>query len=123
MTRTRRPRRLTVVYDGACGVCQRSVDRLRDWDRDDRLELVPFQAEGVMERFPQISELEFRESVQVIAPDGRYWSGADAVEKALEQTPKGRRIAWVFKLPFARPIARRVYRWFARNRSRLAPFF
>lgn len=116
-------RRLTVVYDGACGVCRRSVELLRDWDRDDRLELVPFQAEGVPERFPQIDETEFRKAVQTIAPDGRYWSGADAVEKALAETPKGRRIAWLFKLPLARPIARRFYRWFARHRSKLGRFF
>lgn len=115
--------RLTVVYDGACGVCRRSVELLRDWDRHDRLELVAFQAEGVMERFPQIDEIAFREAVQAIAPDGRHWSGADAVEKALEQTPKGGRIAWLFTLPLARPVARRFYRWFARNRSKLGRFF
>lgn len=115
--------RYTVVYDGACGVCKRSVELLRRWDRDDRLELVPFQASGVMDRFPDIAEAEFRAAVQVIAPDGRHWSGADAVEQALARTPRGRWIAWLFRLPVARPIARRLYRWFARNRSRFGRFF
>ncbi len=114
--------RTTVVYDGACGICKRSVELLRRWDRHDRLEMVPFQAEGVVDRFPDISEDEFRESVQVIAPDGRHWSGADAVEQALARTPRGRPVSWLFKLPFARPVARRVYRWVARNRPKIAPF-
>ena len=114
--------RYTVVYDGACGICRRSVELLRRWDRHGRLELVPFQAEGVGDRFPDIAEAEFREAVQVIAPDGRRWSGADAVEQALARTPKGRPIAWLFKLPFAPPVARRIYRWVARNRSKIAPF-
>lgn len=118
-----RPDRHTVVYDGECGVCRRSVELLRRWDTDDRLRLLPFQGPGVMDRFPEITEREFREAVQVIAPDGRHWSGADAMEKALDQTPKGRRLARLFKLPLARPIARRVYRWFARHRSKLARFF
>ena len=115
--------RLTVVYDGQCGVCRSSVDLLRRWDTHHRLEMVPYQDEGVMKRFPQIEPAEFREAVQVVASDGRYWSGADAVEKALERTPRGRLLAWVFKLPFARPIARAFYRWFARNRSLFARFF
>lgn len=115
--------RYTVIYDGECGICRRSVELLRDWDAHDRLRLLPFQAPGVMDRYPELSEREFREAVQVIAPDGRHWSGADAVEHALAQTPRGRRFTWLFKLPFARPIARRVYRWVARHRPMLARFF
>ena len=112
--------RATVVYDGQCGICRRSARILRRWDRDDRLELVPFQAGEVMDRFPMISEAQFREAVQVIAPDGRHWSGADAVEQALARTPNGRRVSWLFKLPFARPVARRIYRWVAEHRPLLA---
>jgi predicted DCC family thiol-disulfide oxidoreductase YuxK len=33
--------------------------------------------------------------------------------------PKGKLVSWVFKLPYARPLAERFYRWFARNRYRL----
>ena len=115
--------RHTVVFDGECGVCRRSVELLRRWDTEGRLRCIPFQGPGVMDRYPGITEHEFREAVHVIAPSGRHWSGADAVEKALEQTPRGRRIAWLFKLPFARPIARLGYRWFARNRGLFARFF
>lgn len=115
--------RYTVVFDGECGVCRRSVDLLRRWDTDGRLRCIPFQAPGVVDRYPGIDEREFRQAVQVIAPDGRSWSGADAVERALAQTPRGRRITWLFGLPLARPIARRGYRWFARNRSLFARFF
>ncbi|MFO7894132.1 MAG: DUF393 domain-containing protein [Longimicrobiales bacterium] len=126
MSRARDPadhEQYTVVYDGECGICRRSVERLRAWDTEGRLRFVPFQAPGVMDRYPQIPERAFHEAVQVIAPDGRHWSGADGVERALEQTRGGRRLAWAFKLPFARPIARRVYRWVARHRPFLARFF
>lgn len=114
--------RFTVVYDGECGLCRRSVERLRAWDTDGRLRLVPFQAPGVMDRYPEIPEIEFRKAVQVIAPDGRHWAGADAVEQALRRAGK-RRLARLFDLPLARPIARRIYRWVARNRSWLGRLF
>jgi predicted DCC family thiol-disulfide oxidoreductase YuxK len=108
----------TVVYDGQCDVCIRMVNRLRDWDRDARFEMVAYQSDGVMGRFPDISEREFRESVQLIGAEGVRWEGADAVEKILELVPRARPLAWLFRIPLARPIARRAYRTFSRNRSR-----
>ena len=108
----------TVVYDGECQVCIRSVNLLRDWDRHGRFEMVAYQSEGVPERFPEISQREFEESVQLIGPDRERWEGAAAVEKILELVPRGRPLRWLFRIPFARPIARRVYRLFARNRDR-----
>lgn len=113
---------VTVVFDGDCGLCLRAVALLRRWDTEGRLRLLPFQAPGVMDRYPEIPERAFREAVQVIDPDGRHWAGADAVEQALARTPRGRRLTWLFRLPLARPIARRVYRWVARHRPFLARF-
>ncbi|NIP79562.1 MAG: DUF393 domain-containing protein, partial [Gemmatimonadetes bacterium] len=60
----------TLVYDGECAVCIRSVNALRNRDRDGRFEMVAYQSEGVMARFPAISRREFTESVQLIGPDG-----------------------------------------------------
>jgi predicted DCC family thiol-disulfide oxidoreductase YuxK len=111
--------RYTVVYDGTCGVCQRVVDRLRRWDRNHLLDIVASQAPGVRERFPWIAASAYAESIQLIAQDQRTWQGAAAIEELLRVLPRGRWISWLFVLPFARPIAERFYRWFARNRYRL----
>lgn len=108
----------TVVYDGECEVCIRSVNLLRDWDREGRFELVAYQSEGVVERFPDITAREFEASVQLIGPEGQRTEGADAVEKIFELIPRARPFAWLFKLPLARPLARRAYRLFARHRDR-----
>ena len=35
--------RPTLIYDGECAFCRRWVDLVRRWDRDQRLDLVPFQ--------------------------------------------------------------------------------
>lgn len=107
-----------VVYDGECDVCIRTVNRLRDWDRDGVLELVAYQSAGVVDRFPDISEREFRDAVQLIGPEGGRREGAEAVEKILKLVPRARPLRWLFRVPLARPLARRLYRLFARNRDR-----
>lgn len=115
-----RPGRYTVVYDGACNVCTRLANVLRRWNRADELiEVVPSQTPGLHARFPWIPARAYAESLQLVAPDGTTWQGATAVEQLLDILPRGRFVSWVFRIPFARRLADRFYRWFARNRYRL----
>lgn len=109
----------TVVYDGACRVCQRLVRMLDRWDRHRLLEVTPSQSLGVHARFPWIPMRAFAESVQLIGPGGRTWQGAAAIERIIDVLPKGRFVTWIFSIPFVRPLAERLYRWFARNRYRM----
>jgi predicted DCC family thiol-disulfide oxidoreductase YuxK len=115
-TATDRP--YTVVYDGACSVCGRFARLLRKWDRRAMLEITTSQTPGVQARFPWIPPQAYLESLQVIGPDGATWQGARALEQLLEILPRGTLLSWLFGIPFARPVAERLYRWFARNRSR-----
>lgn len=112
-------RAYTVVYDGNCNVCQKLVRVLRKWDRREELEIVPSQAPGVMARFPWIPPKAYTEALQMVGPGGQTWSGASAVEQILLVVPKGRLIAWLFRIPGIRVFADWFYRWFARNRYRL----
>lgn len=109
----------TVVYDGTCKVCTRLAGVLRDWDHNNDMEVVSSQTPGVTARFPWIPVHAYAEALQMIGPGGRTWQGSAAVEQILQVLPKGKFVAWVFKIPFARPIADRFYRWFARNRYKL----
>jgi len=113
-------RRYTVIYDGNCKVCSRTVQLLTRWDRSRDLEIIPSQTRGVRERFPWIPARAYVESVQVIRTrDGRTWQAAAALEELLNVLPKGRLISWLFKIPFVRPLVARFYRWFARNRYKM----
>ena len=112
-------RPFTVVYDGACRVCQRLVKMLIRWDRGRRLEILPSQAPGLHARFPWIPGRAYSESIQLVGPNGKTWQGAAAIEQIIDQMPKGRLITWVFSIPFVRPLAEKFYRWFARNRYKL----
>ena len=109
----------TCVYDGMCKVCTRLSRALEKWDRDHLIEIVPSQASGVMARFPWIPAHAYIEALQLIGPGGQTWSGAAAIEQLLEILPRGKFISWIFKLPFARRLADRFYKWFARNRYKL----
>jgi predicted DCC family thiol-disulfide oxidoreductase YuxK len=112
-------RAYTVVYDGDCRVCTRLANALRKWDRKGLLEVVSSQQPGVMARFPWIPPRAYVDALQLVAVDGTTWQGAVAIEQLLNVLPKGRLIAWIFRIPFVRPLADRFYRWFARNRYRL----
>jgi predicted DCC family thiol-disulfide oxidoreductase YuxK len=93
---------------------------LRKWDRNRELEIIASQAPGVRARFPWIPQRAYAESVQVIrTSDGMTWQAAAALEELLKVLPKGRLFAWLFKIPFMRPLADRLYRWVARNRYRM----
>src|SRR5919204_6917613 len=109
----------TLVYDGDCRVCTRSVGLIRKWDRRDEIEIVPFQSPGVLPRFPWIPMQAFNDAMQLIGPGNQTWAGAAAIEQLLRILPRGRWIAWIFRIPFVRVIADRLYRSFARNRYRL----
>jgi predicted DCC family thiol-disulfide oxidoreductase YuxK len=109
----------TCVYDGSCKICTRLTHVLRKWDRHHQIEIVPSQAPGVMARFPWIPARAYVEALQLIGPHGRTWSGAAAIEQLLNVLPKGKLIAWLFKIPFVRDLADRFYKWFARNRYKL----
>jgi predicted DCC family thiol-disulfide oxidoreductase YuxK len=109
----------TVIFDGNCNVCTRSVNVLRAWDTSGMLEIVPSQHPDVATRFPWIPARAYADALQLVAADGTTWQGAAAIEKLLGVLPKGKLISWIFHIPFARSLADRFYRWFARNRYQL----
>lgn len=113
-------REYTVVYDGNCNVCGKIARGLAKWDRRQQLEIIPSQTPALEERFPWIDERAYRESLQLIRrADSRTWQGAAAIEELLDVLPRGRFISWIFSIPLVRPLADKVYRWFARNRYHL----
>ncbi len=106
----------TLIYDGECGFCRRSVAVLRRWDREHRLALVPFQDHARVAAFG-ITLPALAAAMHLVLPDGRVLAGAEAAPEILRLLPGRRWLAWPFTLPGAMPLARRVYAWVARRRS------
>lgn len=109
----------TLVYDGMCRMCTRLSKVLEQWDQRRQIEVVPSQATGVMARFPWIPTRAYAEAIQLVGPGGETWQGSVAIEQLLKVLPRGRWIAWIFRIPYVRALADKVYRWVARNRYRL----
>ena len=107
-----------VVYDGQCGVCTKLAHTLERWDVQRVFEVTTSQAPGVKARFPWISEQAYAEALQLISVDGTTWQGAAAIEQLVAILPRSRWLAWMYNIPFARALADRAYRTFARNRYR-----
>src|SRR5207244_13502624 len=80
--------RPTLIYDGECGFCQRSVDLLRRWDRERRIALVPFQDRARVAAF-QIPLPALAAAMHLVLrpPDGGVLSGAEAVPELVELLP------------------------------------
>jgi predicted DCC family thiol-disulfide oxidoreductase YuxK len=118
MTLTGRPQHLTLVFDGACGFCTRSVRLLKAFDRNGRVTAVPFQKSGTPASVGLTLE-ECKASVWAIAPDGGYYRGAEAVN-ALMAAALGTAVPLLlYYLPGIRQLQDFIYFLIAYNRSRL----
>ncbi len=84
------------------------------------LEILPCRSPVRQARFPGVSEEACLTAMQLVVPDGRVLSGADAVPELLRRIPGWGWLARVFALPGVAPLARRVYAWIARNRMRIS---
>jgi predicted DCC family thiol-disulfide oxidoreductase YuxK len=104
-----------LIYDGNCSFCGIWV---RYWKKltAGNVDYVPSQEAA--ERFPQISSEDFQKSVWLVFPDGRRFSGAEAVFHLMQY---GRGTTWPMALcrhvPGFAFVAERGYRLIAHHRS------
>ncbi len=107
------PAQLHVLFDGDCGFCRFWIER---WRRESRepTRFEPYQEAA--SRYPEIPVAAFSEAVQAIDPEGKVYSGADAVFRLLRHS-RWRWIHWMAEdLPIVRQWARPVYGFIARHR-------
>lgn len=109
-------RRATVIYDGECNACSRWAASLGRQDGAAQLEIIAADSPAARGRFAAIPREDFAGSLQLVLPDGSRLQGANAIETLTSMLPRWRWLTPVFALPFARPIAERVYRWIAVHR-------
>ena len=69
-------------------------------------------------RFPEIPAEELARAVQLVEPDGRVFSGAAAVFRALSRAPGGALLPWFYEhVPGLAYIAEGAYSFVARRRA------
>ena len=109
---------LTVLYDGACGLCRASVERVRRIDPRGRIELVDLHDLGVAVRFPQVNLEDAMRLMQAVDQNGAVYSGVDAWARIGLALPGWNLLAWLLLVPGIHYVAERFYAWVARNRYR-----
>ena len=110
--------RPVLLYDGHCRFCIAQADRLRRWTGD-RIHLVSFRDPGVLERYPSITSDACEQAIQLVLPDGRVVTGAEAAARALALRPPLAPLAGLYFVPGIRQLVDAAYRVVARNRFRL----
>ena len=76
----------TLIYDAECAMCRKSALWLmRRAYSSGELEILPCRSPVRHERFPQVPEEACLSAMQLVLPDGRRLSGADAVPELLRR--------------------------------------
>ena len=112
--------RLTVLFDGDCGLCQRTVGFLRRLDLLRRVQFKDVVAdwEEIHRRFPSLSQEACLTEMHVVAPDGKVFLGFDGYRALAWDLPLGWVIVPFLYFPGVPWAGRRVYRAVAGGRSR-----
>jgi len=116
--------RLAVLYDRDCRLCTATARRLRRWDREGRLDVVPLQS-VTSAVSPEVARLaggrSLSSALHVIDPaSGSVFSGGDGVLAIAGRLPGGSVPAAVIAaVPPARWAVTLGYDLVARNRHRI----
>ena len=109
---------ISLVFDGTCGFCTRSVRLLGALDRNRRVAAVPFQKAGVPESVGLTVE-ECETTAWAVAPDGGRYRGAAAVNAALSAALGTAAPLVLYSLPGIRQLQDFFYSLVASNRDKL----
>jgi predicted DCC family thiol-disulfide oxidoreductase YuxK len=108
-----------LFFDGACGMCTRSVYFLVRHDRTGNVETEPLQGAGVAERLG-IRDDQLLEAMRWLDSSGAVYTGAEAWAAAWSVALGTRLPQLFYRLPGIRLIQNAVYRWVAAHRYRFA---
>ena len=113
------PERLTLIFDGSCDFCTRSVRLIRALDRDGRIAIEPFQKSGLPESLG-LTVAKCEHSVWAITPDGFPYPAAAAMNLAVATALRSALPLWMYAIPGITAIQEATYHLIAQNR-RLIP--
>ena len=114
------PDLLAVFYDGECPICRETIRRIKAKDRAGRIEAVDIKAPAFdRKRWGLPAEADLDGSIHALTQDGRVVAGMEVLRRVYAAVGRGWMLSWT-RLPVARGLADRGYRWFAKNRYKIA---
>ncbi|CEK15360.1 hypothetical protein CWRG_01132 [Chthonomonas calidirosea] len=107
--------RHTILWDGECGFCRRTVEWLLRRDRQHLFEAVPYQTAQDPRLTPELRRA-CAQAVHVITADGKVLRGARAVLFLLESIGGGKLARWASYPPLVW-LLEAAYRFVANHRD------
>jgi predicted DCC family thiol-disulfide oxidoreductase YuxK len=107
--------RAAILFDGECGFCRRSVERILRWDRHGRLRPVALQDPEADDLLAGMDDERKMASWHLVTADGTVYSAGAAFPPLLRLLPGGGPLA---ALATALPgLTDRAYRYVAQTRG------
>jgi predicted DCC family thiol-disulfide oxidoreductase YuxK len=115
--------RASVIYDGECPLCLRSVALLKQLDWLHKLDYVNARDESqAILRHPLVALAPLLEEMHLVTPDGaRVHHGFGAFRWMAWRLPALWLLAPLLYLPGVPWLGQRIYLWIARNRYHIVP--
>jgi predicted DCC family thiol-disulfide oxidoreductase YuxK len=110
-------RRATVLFDGDCGLCRWSAERLRRWDRVGAIAFATLDSAVADELLAGMDRETRFASWHLVDDDRRVWSAGAAIPAILRILPGGAPLAWLASI--SPGLTERAYRTVSRHRVRL----
>jgi predicted DCC family thiol-disulfide oxidoreductase YuxK len=109
-----------LVFDGSCGLCQRTVAVVRSLDLMGRVDLLDAvkQWPEITERFPHLDQQQCLTEMHVITSRGRVSTGFEAYRALARALPLGWLVLPALYLPGVGTVGSRVYSSIASRRHR-----
>ena len=109
---------LTLFYDGTCPLCVNEINHLKRLDKRQRIAFEDIYAENFTDRYPDVDRTE-ASAILLGDVHGQRICGLDVTHRAWSLVGRG----WLtapLRWPLIRPVADRVYLWFAPRRYRIS---
>lgn len=103
-----------LFFDADCEFCTRLAGWLCTWMRRRRLDIAPLQDPRVPVLLGVSGDELFR-AIRFVDPDGRQYSGADALLALAAEFWWARPLVWAAKLPGVLAGAKSAYQWGAQR--------
>ncbi len=111
----KRPTQLTVIFDGDCVLCRRSVHWLEQRTTHLPIAAIPAGRSDAIDSFGDI--VGYGDNMVVVADDGRSWVGPPDAYLVVMWAVRGTRaLSYGLALPGLRSLTGRVFRFIAGNR-------
>ncbi len=111
---------LTVLYDPACGLCQRVHEWLVDQPKQIELKMVPVRSEEAQHRFPHLDHELTARDLTVIDAEGAVYFGPKAWLMVLWALSSYREWSYRLASPELLPTTRRVVSLISRHRYQIS---